>query len=430
MLSKLRRRRAAVVGPVVTLLAAASLAACGTSGGGSSSSHSITLWSEWTDGASASGIASTIKAWDKLHPGWPVEQRAIPNDSFFAAIRTGMDGTNPPDVLQYEGYESTMEFGKAGELTDLSSFWKGVESHVVQPTSPAVKAACDYKGKTYCVPWEWDNQSFLFYNESVLKQYHLTPPKSFSQMMQDAAILKSHNVIPFALSDSDGWPGAHWYFEFLGQYCGASKVTSAVQQTGAKWNDPCFVQAANEVASLVKKGYFPDGLVGENYNAQVTLLKSGKAAMAEDGIWLYEPPAGGIGGEIFPQLGGAPYDATSGWVGTTLGVPAKAKHKQMAEEFIKFMVTTPSIAATWAKDGDPMDIQGANSHLPTLDANLVAQVQNKPQLPPADETLPFAVGNTELYSLGQSLLNGSMTGQQFSDKLEASASKAGPGAGA
>jgi raffinose/stachyose/melibiose transport system substrate-binding protein len=418
-------RRVALVGAMLTLVGG-SLAACG-GGGSSSSGHSIALWSEWTDGAAATGIASTIKEWDKAHPDWPVVQRSIPNDSFFAAVRTGMAGSTPPDVLAYEGYESTMEFGKADELTDLSSLWKTVASNVVQPNGPAVKGACSYQGKVYCVPWEWDNQSFLYYNESVMKQYNLSPPKTFSEMLQDAAILKSHNVIPFSLSDSDGWPGAHWYFEFLGQYCGADTVTSAVQQTGAKWNDPCFVKAADEVSNLVKLGYFPKGLVGEDYNAQVTLLKSGKAAMAEDGIWLYEPPADGIGGEIFPAVEGAPYDATSGWVGSTLGVPAKAKNKQMAEEFIKFMLSTPSVAAEWAKAGDPMSIKNANASLPQADADLVAQVQNKPQLPPADETLPFAVGNTQLYALGQSLLNESMTGQEFSDKLEAAAAKAGPG---
>jgi ABC-type glycerol-3-phosphate transport system substrate-binding protein len=221
----------------------------------------------------------------------------------------------------------------------------------------------------------------------------------------------------------------HWYFEFVGQFCGLKTQDSAVLRTGSKWNDPCFVKSANLLASLVKDGYFPTGFVGENYNVQVTLLESGKAAMAEDGVWLYEPPVTNIGAERFPAIAGAPYNATSGWVGSTLGIPQKAKDPTEAFAFLKFMATNPAIAAQFAKDGDPMTLWGANSHLPTLDAKLVETVANLPQSPPADEVLPFAVGNTDLYALGQGLLSGKLTGLQFSNQLEADAAKAGPGAG-
>lgn len=392
-------------------------------------SGSITFWDEWTNGAARTAMTWVANEWDKIHPNWPIAERPIPNDSFFAAVRTGIAGTNPPDVLQTEGYESTEEFAQANELANLDSLWSQVKYRYNQPDGASMTGACRYQGTWYCVPWDWDNQSYLFWNESVMKQYHLSPPTSFAQMLADAKVLKAAGVIPFALSDADGWPGMHWYFEFVGQFCGSKAQDSAVLRTGAKWNDPCFVKSAALLQTLAKDGYFPPGLVAENYNVQVTLLESGKAAMAEDGIWLEEPPAANIGGERFPAIAGAPYNATSGWVGTSLSVPAKAKDPGPAMALIKWMATNPAVGNEWATAGDPMNLKGANVHLPGLDATLVGDVENYPQLPPADESLPFAVGNTALYALGQGLLDLKLTPQQFSDQLEAAAAKAGPGMG-
>jgi raffinose/stachyose/melibiose transport system substrate-binding protein len=337
-----------------------------------------------------------------------------------------MAGNNPPDVLQYEGYENTAGFAGAGELKPIGDIWNSVKSNFNQPNAPFTTSACDYKGVVYCIPWEYDNQSFLFYNQSVLKAHNLPVPTTWNLMMSDAKTLKAAGIIPFSLADSDGWPGVHWYFVLAGQECGVATVQSAVYLTGAKWNEPCFVRAADLEANLFGAGDFPPGLTAENYNIQVSLLESGKAAMGEDGSWFYAPPVSGIGGELFPQAPGAVSDATSGWLGCTLGIPTKAAHPVEAAAFLKFFSTRANGAA-WAKAGDPVDVLGSTASLPPLLGKLMNTVLPKPQIPSLDEQLPYNVGQNILYKLGQELLLGTINGKQFSDQFEAAAAKAGPG---
>src|SRR5579875_2849211 len=84
----------------------------------------VNVWTEWTAGGEAAGFKALIAAWSAKNTGITVKHRPIGNDQFFTVIRTGLAGGEPPDLLQFEGYQQTRDFAKAGELLDLTSWWK------------------------------------------------------------------------------------------------------------------------------------------------------------------------------------------------------------------------------------------------------------------------------------------------------------------
>src|SRR5215218_1419616 len=92
--------------------------ASGESSGGSGTT--ITLWDEFT-GGEALAMKETIKKF-QASTGIKVKERTIGNEDFFTALRTGLAGNSPPDVVQYEGYQQTRDFAKAGRLTDITDF--------------------------------------------------------------------------------------------------------------------------------------------------------------------------------------------------------------------------------------------------------------------------------------------------------------------
>ena len=73
-------------------------------------SGDVSLWTEFTAGGEATGIDELVKTWNGMGNGITVTHRPIGNEEFFTVIRTALAGGEPPDVMQYEGYQQTRDF--------------------------------------------------------------------------------------------------------------------------------------------------------------------------------------------------------------------------------------------------------------------------------------------------------------------------------
>ena len=87
-------------------------------------SGDVSLWTEFTQGGEATGIDEMVETWNAMGNGITVTHRPIGNEEFFTVIRTALAGGEPPDLLQYEGYQQTRDFAAAGQLTDLTELWE------------------------------------------------------------------------------------------------------------------------------------------------------------------------------------------------------------------------------------------------------------------------------------------------------------------
>jgi xylobiose transport system substrate-binding protein len=100
---------------------------------------------------------------------------------------------------------------------------------------------------------------------------------------------KAHNVIPFALGDSDNWPSLMW-LEYLTDRIGGPSVFNAIDNGDTSgWSNPAMTTALTDIQSLIKEGAFGSTFTSTGYddNAAPTLLGTGKAAMQLMGSWDY-----------------------------------------------------------------------------------------------------------------------------------------------
>lgn len=400
----------------------------GKSGGGSSGGGSLSLLSEWTDGGSATSIQSTIDSWNSAHPNDKMAQRSIGNEDFPTASRTAMSGTNPPDVLQFEGFSDTVDYAKANKLVDLTDWWNKNKSRFVLADSPGVSRACSYQGKVYCVPMSANAQSVLFYNKKLLADNGIGEPKTYEDVVAAGTKLKAKGITPIALGDKDGWPGAQLWMTFAVQLCGTDVADAAVDRKGPKWTDQCFTDAAAKVDQLRAQGFFGKGVVSDDYNAMVAQFLAGKAAFISTGSWFIgswqsSPPPFDVGAEYFPPVAGAKYpDAKVAYGGDVVGIPSGGKNQAAAMQFLDYM-TSLDQAKVWAKNYYFSAVNGAVAA--TGPASIkplyeqTAGAQNT--LGSLDLQLPPKVGSDTLYSAFQSLLGGKSTAAQFTAALEKSA---------
>jgi len=232
-------------------------------------------------------------------------------------------------------------------------------------------------------------------------------------------------VTPIALGDKDGWPGEHWWMNFLVQRCGVTKVYSAIQKNGAKFTDACFTQAASDYQSMQTKGYFSTGSSSDTYDTAQALFLAGKAAFFQTGSWFAsgwqtQPPHFKAGIMAFPRMGSTKFTGdVTGAVTHVLGISSKSKHRAEALKFLTWLAGSQA-SNIWAKDGNMALYHNAVAKSsPTVIKNLYQNVAKaKHSLPWVENELPPGVGEDKIYNGTVALLTGSMTPQQFTSSIQ------------
>jgi len=383
----------------------------------------VKLWTEFTAGGEKSGIEALIKAWDAKNNGITINHRPIGNEQFFTVIRTGIAGGEPPDLLQFEGYQQTRDFAKAGQLTDLTDWWNAHKANF--DLQSAGERACTYNGKMYCVPYTYHTGWQIYYNPDILSKNGIEVPKTYDAFLAAAAKLKENGVTPIALGAKDGWPAEHWYMNFLVQRCGVATVYKAIDKNGAKFTDPCFVQSAADFQNLATKGYFSAGAASDDFGTAQAVFLSGKAAFFQTGSWFASgweetPPKFKVGIMPFPRIADTAYpNDVTGAVTHVFGIPAKAKNPEAAMAVLDWM-TSPDAAGIWAKNGNLSLVKGAvDSSAPPVIKDLWANVKSaQAALPWIENELPPGVGEDKVYTGAVALLTDGMTPDQFSKSIQ------------
>lgn len=405
----------ALLAPMIVLLTPATFAA--------QPAGEVSLWTEFTQGGEGAGIEELVETWNAMDNGVTVTHRPIGNEEFFTVIRTALAGGEPPDLLQYEGYQQTRDFAAAGQLTDLTELWEANQDRFTLSETGA--RACTYDGKIYCIPYTYHTGWQIFYNPEILEANGIEAPQTWDEFVAAMDILKAAGVTPIALGAIDGWPAEHWYMAFLVQRCGVETVYQAIEQNGASFTDECFVQAAADLQALAQGGYLSAGATGDDYGTSQAVFLSGQAAFFQTGSWFasgweQNPPKFEVGIMPFPRFEDAafPEDVT-GAVTHVFAIPSGAQNPEGAKAVLEWM-TSDEAAAIWARNGNMSLIEGAvEENAPEVIQELWATVGDaNAALPWIENELPPGVGEDKVYSGSVALLTGEMTPEAFSQAIQ------------
>jgi raffinose/stachyose/melibiose transport system substrate-binding protein len=162
----------------------------------------------------------------------------------------------------------------------------------------------------------------IFYNKKIFAQDGIPVPKTWTQLVADAATLQAKGVQPFSASGQQGWPITRLISGYLYRSLGPNALAEVASGT-AKLTDPQYVAAAAAIASLGAKGYFGKGVESIDYNTSVNTFLTGKAAMLYMGSWVLAniatPSADTIGAS---NIGFMPFPDVTGGSGNSAQYPA------------------------------------------------------------------------------------------------------------
>jgi len=349
---------------VVTMAAALSLsllAGCGAGGadnasggaapkadaGKSGEKVKLSIWHNYTgEDLRAKTMRSLIDQYKKDHPNVELDVQGIPPDGYRPRLKTVAAANEMPDLFVMWPGVMTKEFVSGdllqpiNELLDSKQDWKN-------NFMPGSFDDFTIDGKTYSAPMALSPTSILFYNKEIFNKYNVQPPKTWDDMMKLVDTFKKNNVTPIALGNKAAWVAQSSILSSLAdRVTGTEWFLKAVDQNGAKFTDPEFVQSLTYLQQLGKAGAFQDGFNSIDNTQMEQMFAQGKAAMMIDGGWALTNLAANASKEalanmavtVLPSMpnGKGDPNTLAGVVGTGLGMSKKVAgaQKQAAYDLI------------------------------------------------------------------------------------------------
>ena len=413
----------------------ASVAACGP---GSSSSKSnaksepvstdvskekveLKLW----DGAGLKTFDDQlIAAFQKKYPNITIKATYDPDNTSQQNGPRIISAADTPDVARITDINSAVR-GK--HLVNLDEYSKAYGWDLPDSQTQVYRVDSNGKigsGSLYAVP-DGISMTGLYWNKKLAKELGITEaPATVADLEADMKKATDAGKLAMMMPAKEGGT-SYIYQALLTNYEGRDTVQNwIIQKDGATFNTKGALKAAQKIKDWQDAGYFSKDVLALDGSTALSRFSNGEALFFPSGSWytasINDALGDNAGWIAYPgekaDSGSAAANAVSAF-----GIPANAKHKNAAAAFLNFLQSDEARQIA-VDNGYPPVGEGKT---PSTDNQLLGQVLT------AYEGL-VKTGNTTDYinnaTAGmqasaiipgfQSLLDGTMTPQQFVDSIQ------------
>ena len=312
----------------------------------------INYWSLWNVGEPQQAvILSYMAAYTKIHPNVTFNPTWA-GRNVLTKLQAGITAGQKVDIVDGEGpglrgalvvngltlpMDKYLSQAAYGETVPFSS--------IFVPKVLSALAADD--GTIHIIPYEILSTA-IEYNKTMVDKSGVTvPPTTWADFLSMMDKMKAAGLTPLTQDGGINFYNDMWYYTLVERIAGPGLLMKAAgDKTGATWDDPAFLQAAQLERQVTDGGYIVSGWQGFVFPAGQQLLATGDAAMELCGSWLPNElktatPAGFVWGAFtipnVPNGKGSQNDAELdplGWV-----VMKNSPNADVAADFIKFSMT-------------------------------------------------------------------------------------------
>ena len=330
--------RAALFGVTVVLLLALPASGYGkTDARSSAKKGQLEVFSWWTGGGEAHGLAALIKIWNKQHPGTPFKNETVAGgagSNAKAVLAQRLAAHKPPDSFQGHAGAELLDYIKAGQVEPIDFIYKKYGFNKIMPAQLIKQIT--YKGHLYSVPVNIHRANILWYNPATLRKAGISgAPKSWSDFISDLKKAKDANLIPLAVAEQ--WTQKHLLETVMIATLGPSGWAS-LWKKGGNWNSAGVKTALNRYKELLT--YTNSDSASLTWQDASKLVADGKAAFNVMGDWadgyfrvdLKKKPSSGYNWAAVPGTNGV-YD----WLSDSFTLAKGAPHRAAAVQWLAFL---------------------------------------------------------------------------------------------
>ncbi|WP_381793111.1 ABC transporter substrate-binding protein [Streptomyces niveus] len=391
---------------VAALTAGTVLAAC-SGGTNASDSGSKTLTIASVDQGSVEDVVAAFK---KANPGVEVRLTTSGADQYQQQIRTKLSSGTAPDVMSvWPGNGNpgaTYVLAEPGYLLDLSGRpW-------ARKLPDAVKTVAQYEGKTYNAVFGLNGIGAV-YNQDALDKAGLTPPGTWSELLDFCRDAAAKKTPAFALGNQDNWVTQTVLYSLVATtvYGPDRDFDKKMQDGRATFAKSAWATALAKYEEMEKTGCFQKSPLSTSYEASQELAASGKTLGIVQGNWIVSllkskspkgkftlkalPATDDPGGFLMPAAAGAGY-----------GVNAKAKNKELALKFVDFVMSPEGMNVFTGKQGSLPSLPDTGHAADPALSELTTFINDDRTVPFMDQLWPNAKVQQTMLSGLQEIFSG------------------------
>jgi glucose/mannose transport system substrate-binding protein len=330
--------RMGLLGLAVALLLALPASGYGKSDASASAKKSqLEVFSWWTGGGEAHGLAALIKIWNRNHPNVPFKNETVAGgagSNAKAVLAQRLASHKPPDSFQGHAGAELQDYIKAGQVQPIDFIYKKYGFNKIMPAQLIKQIT--YKGHLYSVPVNIHRANILWYNPSALKKAGIKGvPTSWNAFIADLKLAKNAGLIPLSLGEA--WTQKHLFETVMIATLGPVGWAS-LWKKGGNWSSPKVTTAINRYKTVLS--YTNSDAASLTWQDASKLVADGKAVFNIMGDWadgyfridLKKKPNSGYGWTAVPGTNGV-YD----WLSDSFTLPKGAPHRAAAVQWLAFL---------------------------------------------------------------------------------------------
>lgn len=300
----------------------------------------ITLISNETNPAAVAALRAVADAFKK-QTGTSVVVNNMDMEANKTAIRNYLVA-GAPDLCFWFSGNRMRAFVDRGLFEDISDLFAAQKyADVLGPTAGSVTV----NGKQYGLPTGgtlWG----MFYRKDVFAEHGLTMPTTWDELIAYGAQCKKAGLTPIAIGTKEQWPAAGFFDQLNLRVNGLDKHM-ALMNGEMSYLDPALAPVFDRWKQLIDAGFFTPNNTSLGWQEAGAALAQKKAGMMNLGAFVratFRP-------EEVDQLAFAPFPTIDPAVGrfedfslNSIHIPANAKNKQGAREFLAYWYTPENLA--------------------------------------------------------------------------------------
>ena len=301
-------------------------------------SGTLRIFSDMSNPAPRAVMEDMAARFDTLHPGLTVELEVIDREAYKTQIRNFLSA-NAPDVANWYAANRMRPYVEAGLFEDISDLW--AEPAIAEGLA-SIKGAMTLDGKQWGVPYTY-YQWGVYYREDLYNQYGLKEPADWDRFKSNCQTLLDNGVKCFTIGTKYLWTAAGW-FDYLNMRTNGYDFHMALTNGEIPWTDERVRATFANWRTLIAMGAFIDNHQSYSWQEALPFMVNGDAAAYLMGNFAVAPlREAGLGTdqldffqfpaitEGIPLAEDAPTD--------TFHIPARARNKEAAREFLRFVVS-------------------------------------------------------------------------------------------
>ncbi len=351
-------RMAVLLGLLALILTVALLgSACGSkkksTNTTSAASCQLQVFSWWTGGGEAAGLAKLINIWNTDatlgggSPSCPFKNETVAGgagSNAKAVLAQRLAAHNPPDSFQGHAGKELLDYIKAGQIEPINFIYTAAGFESVM--APQLINQIKYQGNLYSVPVNIHRANVLWFNPKVLKAAGITiapgAALTWDQFISDLNAIKAKqpNVTPLSLGEA--WTQKHLLETVLIGALGPDGWASLWTKAG-NWNSAGVTTALDRFKTLLT--YTNSDASSLTWQDAGKLVIDGKAAFNVMGDWQEGYFGGKVAAGNLGMKSGVDYSwtaaaGTSGvfdWLSDSFTLPKGAPHRDAAVKWLTFL---------------------------------------------------------------------------------------------